>query len=358
MLDEGVEAAEGHGEGGEVGVLDDSLCSVEAALHDEGEGAAVAGHLGLCALVVGAGLEAGVGDRGDLGVLLEELSDLLCVGAVALHTHGEGAEAAGDEEGVEGPHAAAGVLAPLADDVAGLLVLAGDNPADDVAVPVEVLGDRVEGNVRAEDNGVLEDGAGKGVVDNKDGAGLVGNLGGLAEVGDGRQGVPGRFDVHNLGLPGDDGLTEGLRVGSVDHRRRHPKALHHVAVEVHGGAVHHLRAHNVVPGAHEGHDGPGHSAHPAPKGDRAPRVLELSNNHLELLDSGVPDAAVHVALRLLGEEVGPLLGVVEHKRRGLEDGEGVGVEDVDLVSAGDGLLAGVDTHGVEVGSRHFFLFMK
>lgn len=353
MLDESIEATKRHSEGGELGVLDHTLGSIETALHDEGEGSTIAAvHLLGGTLVVGAGLEARIGDTLNLGVLLEEFGDLESVGAVTLHTHGKSADTAEHKEGIVRSHDATGVSAPLADGSTLLGVLGDDDPTDDITVTVDVLGDAVKDDISTLVERILEDGAGEGVIADEDSTSLVGDLGDLSKIGHSGERVAGGLDVDDLGLALADGGTHLLGIGGVDDVGLDAEASEDVAKEVSGRTVHNLRADSVVTSADEGEDSASHGSHTRGEGDTGGTVLKLDHGALELLDGGVADTAINVTLTLLAKEISTHLSIVKDESGGLEDREGVSVHAVGFGGACSWSLTSMDALGVLVLSRH------
>jgi len=354
MLDESIEATKRHSEGGELSVLDHTLGSIETALHDEGEGCTIATvHLLVGTLVVGAGLEARIGDTLNLGVLLEELGNRESVGAVTLHTHGKSADTTEHKEGIMRSHDATGVSAPLADGSTLLGVLGDDNSTDDITVTVDVLGDAVKDNIGTLVERILEDGAGKGVITDEDSTSLVGDLGDLSKISHSGERIAGGLDVDDLGLTLADGGAHLLGIGGVDDVGLDAEASEDVAKEVSGRTIHNLRADGVVTSADEGEDSASHGSHTRGEGDTSGTVLKLDHGALELLDGGVADTAINVTLTLLAKEISTHLSIVKDEGGGLEDREGVSVHAVGLSGACSWSLTSMDALGVLVVSRHY-----
>lgn len=104
MLDESFCIAEGNGDGHELEGVDELCTGRTAALDFERNHAAEVLHL-LCGdIVADMRHKAGVVDLLDCGVSVEELSDLLCIGAVLLHTDLKGLETAENKKRTEGIH--------------------------------------------------------------------------------------------------------------------------------------------------------------------------------------------------------------------------------------------------------------
>jgi len=357
VLDEGVETAKRYCEGSQLGVLDNTLGRLETVLHDEGERSTIAAlHLSSCALVVRRALETGIGHTGNLGMLLKELGDLLSILVVLLHAHGKSADATEHKEGIERTHDASSVLTPLADKRSMLRSLGNNNSADNITVAVEILGDAVEHNISTQNKRILEDGRSEGVVDNKNSTGFVGNLGNLTKICDSSKRVARSLYIHNLGLTLLDTLTHLFGVGSVNDSGLDTVAAQDVAKVVHSGSVHNLAADSMVTSLQEGEHSTSNGTHARREGNASVAVLKIGNSHLKLLNGGIAHARIDVALTLLAKEIRTHLRVIKDKSAGLEDREGVSVENVLLVAACDGLASCVDAKSVKTFFRHTELY--
>ena len=328
VLDERVERAERDGEAEQPHVLADGFRRVVAALRDEREGAAEAAHLLHGDLVSGERLQARVEHPLDLRVALEEARDGEPVGADALHAERERAEPAHDEERVERRHQRAVVLPPVEDLRHDVLRLGDAAPADDVAVPVDVLGDRVDDDVRAELQRALEDGGRERVVDDDHDAVLLGELADRLDVRDAPGRVRGGLEVDHLGVVAD-GLRDLLDLRRVDGGGL-DAVLRDGLEEAHGAAVQRVAPDHVLARVHERPHGARDGAHAGAERRARDAALHLGDELLELVHGGVAEARVDVALLLAREQVGALLDVVEDERGRLEDGEDVRVADVGL----------------------------
>jgi len=353
VFNKSVKTAERDSKCSEFCVLDNALGRLESVLHDERESSAISAlHLRLGPLIVRRALQTRIGNTSDLRVLLEELSDLHSVLAVLLHAHSKCADSTEDKEGIEWAHNATSVLAPLADETCVFCCFCDDDSTDDIAVSVEVFCDAVEDNVSAEDERVLEDRRSEGVVDDEDSASLVGDLGDLAQVSHSSERISGSLDIDDLSLALLDAAADLLGVGSVDDGGLHAIAAEDVAKEVDSRSVHNLAADSMVTSLEEGEDSTRNSAHSRGKGNAVLAVLQLSNGHLKLLNSGIAHTRIDVALALLAKEISAHLRVVKDKGAGLEDREGVGMKDMLLVTAGNRLACSVDAKSVETFLRH------
>ena len=95
-----------------------------------------------------------------------------------------------EEPRLERPEDGAAVFPDGLDPLPERRSLPGDECArDDIAVPVQVFGGRVEDDIGAELDGPREDGRGEGAVDDEGGPGALGYLGRRGDIGDGDRGV-------------------------------------------------------------------------------------------------------------------------------------------------------------------------
>ncbi|KAI3484019.1 hypothetical protein L1887_53034 [Cichorium endivia] len=179
--------------------------------------------LSSCHLVTRVGWEAGVDDRLDARMRLEELSDSERRLAVRLHAERKRLEATKGKPAVKRRWDRTDAVLQKGDAVGPCLVVGDGDTHDDVAVTVEVLGDAVHDEVGAVRERVLEPGAHERVVDdNLDvlaGVGVVAHqLGNERNVDDAQSGVGGRLDPNERGLLAD-GSVDALRdvVGRAVH---------------------------------------------------------------------------------------------------------------------------------------------
>ena len=101
-------------------------------------------------------------------------------------------------------------------ELLGQLVVAGhERAADDVGVPAEVLGRRVQHDVRAQRERLLQVGRGEGVVDDEPGARLARDVGDRGDVRDAQQRVGRRLAPDDAGGR-PDRRAQGVEVAEVD----------------------------------------------------------------------------------------------------------------------------------------------
>src|ERR671921_2622657 len=143
--------------------------SLRATLEGERDHPREPAHLPFRQLVLGMVRQAGVVHGLDLGMVLQELGDGEGVLLVLAHSNGESLEAAEYDPGVERAwHGAGGVLVefyPLLE----LLVRGRDSPADNVRMAAHIFGRRVDHDVSAKSERVLEVWRGEGIVHRDEG---------------------------------------------------------------------------------------------------------------------------------------------------------------------------------------------
>src|ERR687889_1849708 len=169
------------------------------------------------------------------------------------HANGEGLEAAEHEPGVDGAwYGAGGVLVEL-DPFLELLVRGRDSPADDVRMAAHVLGRRVDHDVSAKNERVLEVRRGEGVVHGDEGAPLVCHFRELRYVGEGEHRVGRGLDPEQPRLGPqrffDGGSLRGIRVGEL----KSAGAWEDLIEEAIGAAVEVVSGDNVVTRREETH---------------------------------------------------------------------------------------------------------
>ncbi|CDZ89285.1 hypothetical protein RHRU231_470133 [Rhodococcus ruber] len=354
------------------------LAGVDAAGEFEGDDrAGPARGQGPAALVPGGGVEAGVGDGGDLGAAGEEVGDPAGVGDVAFHAQAQGLEALGDEEGVERGDRGAEVAQQLHAGLEGVgggaevgvdhAVVAGvgggelgvaggavgsgggpvegaavdDDPGDGGAVAAEVFGGRVHDDVGAVLEGADQVGGGDGVVDDQRQGVLVGDGGDAGDVEEVVFGVGDGFAVEGAGGGADGGAPLVEVVGVVDEGDLDAEAGQGVVQQVVGAAVEVGAGDEVVAGGGEVEDGVGLGGLAGGEEQGGDAALEGGDALFDRVLGGVHDAGVDVAGFGEAEQGGGVVGVVEGVAGGLVDRQGAGAG----VAAGG--LSCVDLLGLE-----------
>ena len=248
MNDEGLGVADVGNERKKFEGVDELLARFVTTLDAEGDERALAvGQVFLRARVVGAGVEAGVVDPIDAGMLLKMLGDGEGILGVALEAEVERLNPLQKQEGVEWREGGAGVAQPLhagfedegqrteglgvGEAMVGriglgeLLEAAGSGPvefagvdndaADGGAVAAEKLGGGVDDDVCAPLDGANQRRRSGGVVDDEGQAVFMGDGGELLDVGDVELGIAEGLGVDGAGLRIDSG-AEAVEVVGVN----------------------------------------------------------------------------------------------------------------------------------------------
>ena len=139
-----------------------------ATLHGEADHAAVVVHLLGCRGVARVIGELWVQHPLDRRMVQQQVDDGTRVLAVAIHADAERLGAPQHEVAVERRRNGARCVLGEPQAIGELVVVEGDEASDDVTVPAEVLGGRVEDDVGAECDRLLEIRRGEGVVDDDD----------------------------------------------------------------------------------------------------------------------------------------------------------------------------------------------
>ena len=200
VVHQGLDAAEGLGEGEHGGRFGDLAGRRLAALELHRDHAAELLHLLLGQLVAGVRGQARVQHGLHLGALQQPFGHGLGVVAVPVHPDAQGLEPAGGEEGVHrAGHGADGELHE-ADLLGQFGVLDHDRAAHHVGVAADVLGGGVHHDVGTQGERGLQVGRREGVVHHQEGAGVVRHLGEGLDVGDLHHRVGRRLHPHEAGL--------------------------------------------------------------------------------------------------------------------------------------------------------------
>ncbi len=324
--------------------------------------------------MVGVAGQGGVPHLRHLGVLLQVVRDGQRVVTDAVHAQCQGFDALQDQEGVVRGERGAGVAqrhdARAADEgclaqgfgidhavVAGvggveageaLLVLrpgelatVHDGAADAVAVAAQVLGERVDDDVRAVLDGAQQVGAGHGVVHDQRHAVVVRHTRQRGDVGHVAQRVADGFDENGLGAAIDVPREAG-RVARVREAGGNALARQRVREQVVGAAIERAGRYDVVAGLGDGLDRVGDGRHARGQGQRGDAAFERRDALFEHVVGGIHDAGVDVARHLQVEQVRSVLGAVEGVGRCLVDGHRHGA------GGGVGCLSGVDGEGLDL----------
>ena len=227
-------------------------------------------------------------------MLLQPFRDAAGVGVVLAHAQCQRLGAAQREPAVERTrHGARRILneaKPLGDVVPGR----HQHAADHVGVAVEVLGGRVQDDVGAELQGLLEEGGGEGVVDGEQRFGFARDLAGRCEIAQSHHRVGRCLRVDQLGIRGH-GRGDRSRITAVHERERDAHArpdVRHLPVRA---AVHIFAAHDVITGREQFHHRV-QRRQSRPERKSVERAFQGRDIALERLARGIARAGVLVAL--------------------------------------------------------------
>ena len=193
VLDEALDASEALGQRPDLRPRDE-VDRLLLRLDEERHHAPEVTHLPCCDLVAGMVRQAGVEHLGHGRVILQEGDHGPCVLAVLAHADGERLQAAEHEPRVERAGHCPERLLQEAEPLRDRGVVRAREPSDHVRVPAEVLGGRVNDDVGAELERLLQVRRRERVVDHEDRAGGVRCICGGTDVDDVEQGIRGRLD--------------------------------------------------------------------------------------------------------------------------------------------------------------------
>jgi len=188
-------------------------------------------------------------------------------------------------------------------------------------VAADVLGGRVDDDVRPVLEGPVEVGREGGVVDDEGDADLLRDLADLGEGEDVEARVAEAFAVEGLGVL-LHGLAEVLGIVAVDERDLDAELGQGVVEEVVGAAVELGDRDDVVAGAGDVEDGRRDRRLTRRMGEGARAAFERREALLEDVRRRVHDAGVDVAEFLQAEEIGRVFRIPELVAGGLVDRDG------------------------------------
>ena len=196
-----------------------------------------------------------------------------------------------------------------------------NQPAQHIAVSADGLGGRMHDDVGAPVEGPQQQRRSHGVVHHQGHAGRMADIGQLAQVGNAARWIAHGLHEHGLGArPYRPAQRLEIILG-------HGRALHaargqHMGDEVVRAAIQ-LRGHDHMV-ARTGQRGQRHvdGGHARGQGQRGHAAFECRNALLQHRQRGVGRARVHIALLHQAEQVGAVLGAVEHEGGALVDGHG------------------------------------
>ena len=332
VLDQALHAAERFGQGKQVAAFQHAARFFESTLHLDADDAAEALHLAARQGVLRVALEAGVDHALDARVLLEPARQFQRVVAVRAHAQVQGLESAQGEKTVERPGDGADRVLQECHRFGQIRCAGHDDAADHVGMAVEVLGGRVQHQVRAVLQRALQHGRAEGVVHHQDQPVLARERGHLGQIHQPQHGVGGRLcpDHARVGL--ERGLQRG-RVVEIDEAEVEPgRTPAHALEQTIGAAVQIVPGDDVAAGVQQLQHGAGRGQ---ARGEGEARHATFQIGHAALVGEarGVVRARVFVALVLAGT-------ALYISRRGIDRRH-------DRAGRGVGTLAGVDGAGAE-----------
>ena len=229
--DQGLDAAEAFRQGAELYIVEEAARGLLGA-EIEGEHGAGSLLLTTSEIMLGVTGEARIVNLTDFGMRVEMARDGHAVGVVLEHADGKGFDATGSKEAVHRSEAGAG--GSLNEINLFRIFGAGENngAASGVAVPIQIFGERVDDDVRAEFDRPLEIGSEEGVVDDEGCMAFVGQLSHGRDVGDAQGGIGGSLNIDHFGVGTERAEYQG-GVGRVHKREFEAK----VDKELRGQAV-------------------------------------------------------------------------------------------------------------------------
>ncbi len=205
----------------------------------------------------------------------------------------------------------------------------------------QVLGERVDDDVRSVLDGPQQVGAGHGVVHDQRHAVVMGHPCQRGDVGHVAQRVADGFDEHGLGAAVDVPREAG-RVARVREAGDDALARQRVREQVVGAAIERAGRDDVVAGLGDRLDRVGDGRHARGQRQRGDAAFERRDALFEHVVGGIHDAGVDVARHLQVEQVRAVPGAVEGVGRRLVDGHRHGA------GGGVGCLSGVDGEGLDL----------
>lgn len=321
QLDEGLDSAQGLGEGEDLGDLAEALGSSVAATDTEGQHATAHAVTVLADGngSVGVGVQAGVVDGNDVRRALEGVADGGSVAGGLASTEVKGLEAAVGEPRVECRGDGANGVLEEGKTRLELVAVEGRYAHDDVAVAIDVLGDAVDDDVGPEVKRVLDVGRQEGVVDDDEDAMLVGLGDDGADIDEAESRVGRALDPDEAGLVVDVLADVDLNLGGEgDLDAVGLGDLGEVAM---GAAIDVGDGDDMAAGGQALQDSGGGCAARG-EGQGVAGMLEGSDSRLEVGPVGVGGARILILADRLADS---RLGEGRGEGDGLDDGAGVRV---------------------------------
>ena len=360
-------------------VVDELECFLTAALDVEGEdGSAAVGEVLLIQGVVGVIRQRGMVDLLDLGMVGQELDDLLGVLHMALNAQAQGLGTLQQQEGVERRDGRTGITQQDGADVGdesggagciseGHAVVAGvgsgdvavlaaglpvelsavhDDAAQRGAVAADELGSGVDDDVSAMLDGTDQVRGAEGVINDQRQAMLVSDGCDGINIRNITVGVAQSLEVDSLGV-GLDRVLDLFQIVSVHEGGGDAELGQSVLQQVVAAAVDGLLSHDVVAGLSQCLDGVGDGSCTGSSSQSSHAAFQSGNALLEHILGGVGQTAIDVAGVGQTKAVSGVLAVAEDIGSGLVDRHSTGI------GSGIGLLlANVKLQSLKFIVRH------
>ena len=295
VVDQAFHAAEAGCHCYQLHVADDAVGGFAAVVFQVNRyhAAAAFGHLPPRQFVVLVRGQAGVEHFFDGGVRFEAAGDGERVGAVPLHAQGEGFDAAQHEGAVGGAGHAAGVHQHGVQGAGEFGVFHRHHAHQHVGVAAQVFGGRVEHDVAAHIQRLLQIGRGEGVVDAHQRAGGFGFGRQNGDVHQPQQRVGRRFQPHQLHVfVFRQRLIQIGRVGEVGKHHVHAPGRVHFGEQIVAAAVDVADGNNRVARAQKGAEHAVDARHAAAEGEARRAVFQRGHRVFQHLARRVGQAGV------------------------------------------------------------------
>ena len=316
VRDGGLGVAQVGGDGDHAGRIDHLPGVLLAALHLEAHHGTETALLTLGQRVLRMAGQACVVDAFDLRLLLQPLGDGLGAGAVGLHAHPEGFQALDEQPGVERAERRAGG-AQEADHLLHQLGGAGHHAAQAATLAVDVFGGRMNDDIGAQRQRLLQHRGAEAVVHREQRAVGVGHVGQCGDVHQLGQRVGRRFDDEQLGVR-LAGRRPGIQVGQRRVVHRDAEALEVLVEQADGGTEHAARHQHMVAGAAQAHHHGQDGRHAGGGADRLLGPFHGGDALLEGAHRGIGVAGVDIAGLFAGKARGGIGRAAEHVAGGEE----------------------------------------
>ena len=332
VLDQAFDTAQRFGQREQAATLQHATRGTQAALHLDADDAAVALHLALGQRMLRVALQTGVDHAFDGGMVFQPARQLQRVVAVRAHAQVQRLQAAQREKTVERPGDGADRVLQEGHRFGQLRRAGDDDAADDVGMAVEVLGGRMQHQVRAVLQRTLQHGRAESVVHHQDQPVLAREGGHPGQIHQAQHGVGGRFRPDHARIGLERGLQRGgvveVNEGEVQARAAPAHALEQAV----GAAVQIVHGDDVAAAVEQVQHGAG-GGQARGEGEAGDAAFQIGHAALVGEARGVVRARVLIALVLAGT-------ALYISRRGIDRRH-------DRAGRGVGTLAGVDGAGAE-----------